>query len=236
MGPVGRPNLFGGDEMRQSNRRHSDRQRTWPAAAMIAVLAILAAPLSAVVIPLSTAATVDDLFAGAAAPAGALLVEGVASPTFDVNVYSQAYTDGNEFAYLYQLDNSPGSADPVEMFTVSPFTGAGAAVDMGYLTDAVPPGFLPAVDQEPEPTGNMNLSGPILSFYYTSRADFDIDPGQRSYVMYVRSEIPPDLIWGNVIDGSSGTARVVGPVPEPGTMLLLATGVSAGLFRRRRRL
>ena len=219
--------------MRQ--KKHSDRCRTWRAAAMVGALAVLAGPLSAVVIPLSTAATVDDLFAGVAAPAGALRVEAVATATFNVEIYSRAFTDGDEFAYLYQLRNDVGSADPLEMFTVSPFTGAGVAVDMGYLTDAVPAGFLAAVDQDPEPTGNMNVSGPLLSFYYTSRADFDIDPGQNSGVMYVKSEIPPDLIWGNVIDGSVASTMVVGPVPEPGTMLLLASGASAGLFRRRRR-
>ena len=214
--------------------RHSDRHRTWPAAAMIAVLAVLAAPLSAVVIPLSTAATVDDLFAGPAAPAGGLMIEAVSASTFDVSVYSQAYSDGKDFAYLYQLANDAGSPDPLEMFTVSPFIGADAAVDMGYLTGAVPPGFV-AADQEPEDTGNMNLSGPLLSFYYTSRADFDIDPGQNSSVMYVKSQIPPDLIWGNIIDGSVASTMVVGPVPEPGTMALLVCGASAGLVRRVRR-
>jgi hypothetical protein len=218
-----------------TQKEHSDRCRTWRAAAMVGALAVLAAPLSAAVIPLSTAATVDDLFAGVAAPKGLLKVEAVASATFDVTIYSQAYSDGDEFAYLYQLRNDAGSPDPLEMFTISPFTGADATVDMGYLTDAVPAGFLAAVDQEPEPTGNMNLSGPLLSFYYTSRADFDIDPGQNSNVMYVKSEMPPDLIWGNVIDGSVVSTMVVGPVPEPGTMLLLAAGASAGLLRRRRR-
>ena len=153
--------------------RHSDRHRTWPAAAMIAVLAVLAAPLSAVVIPLSTAATVDDLFAGPAAPAGGLMIEAVSASTFDVSVYSQAYSDGKDFAYLYQLANDAGSPDPLEMFTVSPFIGADAAVDMGYLTGAVPPGFL-AADQEPEDDGPSEAFSVRLS---TGRATVTLPHG-----------------------------------------------------------
>ena len=106
---------------------------------------------------------------------------------------------------------------------------------MGYLTGSVPSGFLSGVDQLPEPTGNVNTSGPILSFYYTSRADFDIDPGQQSSVMYVMSDLAPDLIFGNIINGTTSTQEVIGPVPEPTTLVVLIVGGLVGVLLGRRR-
>ena len=192
------------------------------------------------VIDLDTFATVDDLFlTGTVLPVGddVNYWEKVIQK-LDVGVYSQAYTNGTEYAYLYQVDNkgSGASSDPVELFTLSPFYGADDSVKMGYLTDAVAPtGFLSEPYDNPELKAYVNLSGPIISFYYTSREGYQIVNGKHSAVMYVLSNLSPDLIWGNVINGLTASDEVVGPLPEPGTIALISVGGLAILLRRRRR-
>ena len=224
------------ERVEQMTATRGRNERVRRAVVIITLLAAVgvASHASAAVITLGTAATVDGLFAGTAQPVGSVLLSQVVTTPLSVDIYSQAYTDGSEYAYLYQLDNKTVSTDPVEMFTLSPFAGADENVVMGYLTGQVPSGFLSGVDQNPEPTGNFNPSGPLLSFYYTSRAGFDIDPGQQSAVMYVMSDLSPDLIWGNVIDGATGSDEVVGPVPEPASASLLVLGLGVVLRRRRR--
>ena len=53
--------------------------------------------------------------------------------------------------------------------------------------------------------------------------------------MYVVSDLPPDIINGNVIDGVVGTGPVVGTVPEPATALYLILGGLSLLVLYRRR-
>lgn len=204
-------------------------------AAVAAMLFIMTAPLSAGLITLQTAASINDLFATTPTAVGTTSMVTAITDTFNVNVYSQAYTDGSKYVYLYQLDNSSQSSHPVEILTLAPVFGATANVQMGYLTGTVPEGFLSGSTIVPESTGSLNVAGPILSFYYTTRADNEIMPGNRSAVMYVVSQYRPDQINGSVIDGNTATHLVVGPVPEPATMALLAMGGVTMLFRRRTR-
>jgi hypothetical protein len=203
-------------------------------AAVAAVLFIITAPLSASVITLQTAASINDLFTTTPTAVGTTSMVTAITDTFNVDVYSQAYTDGSTYVYLYQIGNSSQSSHPVDVFTLAPVFGATANVQMGYLTDAVPAGFLSGSAIAPESTGSLNTAGPILSFYYTNRADDDIMPGNHSAVMYVVSQYRPDQINGSVIDGNTATHLVVGPVPEPATMALLAIGGMTMLFRSRR--
>jgi len=175
---------------------------------------VFASYSSATVVTLGTAGTVSDLFSSTATPDGSILVTDFNTNTFGVDVYSQAYTDGSKYAYLYQLDNMVGSMDPVELFTLSPFAGADENAVVGYLTGTVPTGFLPGVDQSPEPTGNVNASSQIISFYYTSRASFDLNPGQQSAVMYVMSDLAPDLIWGILLTAPRLQRKLSDPFPN----------------------
>ena len=189
------------------------------------------------IITLVPADTVDDLLDGTVSPIGSVRISPSDVERLDVVIYSQAYMNEThtQYAYLYQVDNKITSTDPVEMFTLSPFYGADETVQMGYLTGDEPLGFLDAPYKDPQPKGWVNPSGPIISFYYTWLAGDPIQPGERSPVMYVLSDLSPDLIWGNVINGLTATEEVVGPVPEPGTITLISVGGLAILLRRRRR-
>lgn len=208
--------------------------REWRIIISAAVVCLLSVGASASLINLQTAAIVDDLFASTAQPIGSVTTSSASAATLNVDLLSQAYTDGNTYAYLYQVSVLSDSDHPVEAFSVADFMDATSNVTMGYLTGDAPAGFLLA-DIDPESTGGFNGLGPILTFYYTSRFENEIPPANNSAVMYVLSDLSPDMILGNVINGTTGTASVVGPVPEPATMALLGLGAAALVSRRRRR-
>ena len=153
-----------------------------------------------------------------------------------VRVLNQAYTDGaGLYAYLYQVDNNLDQSEAfVEVFTLAPWTGAAADIQMGYLTGTLPAGFMSG-GQAPWDTANANISvGPTLSFYYLDAFDKAMYAGEHSVVMYVLSELSPDVIIGNVINGSVASGSVVGPlVPEPTTVALLGLGAVVLLRKRR---
>ena len=136
--------------------------------------------------------------------------------------------------YLYQVNNVGGASSLVEQFTLSPFTGADGSTNLGYLTGGIPAGFLASPSgQMPGPNAYINApAGPLVTFYYSGASNAEIESGEHSVVMYLKSSRAPDLITGQVIDGSSASGLVAGPtVPEPGALGLLAlTGL--GLLRR----
>jgi len=149
------------------------------------------------------------------------------------DVLNQAYVDedGITYAYLYQVDNDLQHF--IEVFTLAPFAGASGNTEMGWLTGDIPTGFLPG-GNTPWTTGNVNTSvGPTVTFYYLDAFGDAIFTGQHSVVMYVVSDLPPDEIVGNIINGLVASGDVVGPVPEPATIALLGLG-SFVLMRKRR--
>ena len=163
-----------------------------------------------------------------------LLTTVMNSQSIQADVFSRAYADdAGLYAYLYQVENT-GTAgySAIELFTLWPFTDATDNTRMGWLSDT-PTGFL-ASGQAPESTGFID-DLPVVSFYYGKRNACDIDIGENSRVMYVLSALAPGEILGNVIGGSVGSGDVVGPVPEPGTWMLLASGLAVLVVYRRRR-
>ena len=143
-------------------------------------------------------------------------------------VYSQVCSLGDWYVYLYQVDNTGVTGNSsVELFSLGEFTGSVADGQIGYLTDTgLPTGFFSG-GRAPEDEGYIDdstLNGLEISFYYGKTAHRSIAPGQDSRVMFIVSNLAPGMVVGNVIDGIVATGPVVGPVPEPGTLVLLGGG------------
>jgi hypothetical protein len=142
---------------------------------------------------------------------------------------------------LYQVVNTgTAGSSSVEEFSVASFFGADpCTVELGYLTDATPPsGFLgdgeiPWITAGVDPT---TTGGPTFSFNYQQIFGNSIAPGGNSAVMYIVDSAPVGEVTGNVIDGSVATGQVVGPVPEPATMVMLSLGALAMIRRRRKKI
>jgi hypothetical protein len=207
--------------------------------------AALATPSSASPITLGQK-TLAQLFVGVGdtpvSNAGNIMITTMTAPLvgtiLNADVYSACYknTEG-KYVYLYEIDNNGGpNYHPVELFTIFPFFGSNVLTtnEMGYITgSSVPTGYLAAA-QNPESVGNVNANN-TLSFYYGLRYGYDIAVGENSTVMYVISPWGPTTITGNIIDGTVATGPVVGPVPEPATMAILAIGGGLVLLRSKRR-
>ena len=187
-----------------------------------------------------TPADFDSLLGGSLVADGGLVTSDMSTGNLHTTVVSQAFTDGDgNYAYLYQVKNTGTTgASIIEVFTTTPYFGASGATDAGYLTANAPTGF-DLGDQVPRGASIHVPSGPTISFGFPSPWDFGdtdyaIDPGEDSVTLYILSTGEPGTITGNVIDGTIGSGPVVGPIPEPCTLVLLAMGACLSLSRRGR--
>ncbi|MDP6542672.1 MAG: PEP-CTERM sorting domain-containing protein [Phycisphaerae bacterium] len=164
-------------------------------------------------------------------------------------IVSQAFADNSgAYLYLYQISNNNGQDNhhTITRFTANPYAQGQGGISLGYLTDNanVPSAFSSGeqgqlyraplygdIDADAGPTVGFNYPVGIPLF---GVPDSYIGQGEKSLVMYIQTDIPPGLVTGNIINGGVQSGMVVGPVPEPATLSLLALG---GLFvlRRRRR-
>ncbi|MBL7134461.1 MAG: PEP-CTERM sorting domain-containing protein [Phycisphaerae bacterium] len=190
------------------------------------------------VIPLS-GQSLTDLLGVSHQPVGTLLETDMNNGNLLAEAHSRAYTDGaGLYAYLYQVHNvgEPGNA-AIEMLTLCPFTGADDFTSLGWLTGDDFPGEFSSGGQDAETDAFVDVlsTGPEISFYFAKKAGKSIDVGEHSVVLYVMSDLEPDQIIGNVINGSVASGPVVGPVPEPATIGMLLCGAVMIVKRRRRR-
>ena len=205
---------------------------------VIALLLFTLPSTEAAVVTINTSSLEGLLGAGYAAETTFEIKTLGGEASFEAEVYSQCFSDGEgEYIYLYQVRNTtPSGYAPIEFFTLWPFTGADENTEIGYLDADIPTDFYETPVQVPHSSGVIEPldTGPLITFYYNLLFDKAIDPGEYSVVMYVESQLEPNEIYGSVINGSSYTTTVVGPVPEPATMILLGLA-SLGMMGRRRR-
>ena len=180
--------------------------------------------------PVSLSSTLDDLVGGNPVLVGTDVVTTILNgDSIRAEIISAAFSgDGGDYVYLYQVKNvGTAGNSAVEMFTLWPFRCVNGTMSIGRLSGAKPAGFLPGgvegadtafIDEMPQ--------GAVISFYFTKLYGQQIDVGQYSAVLYVKSEYAPDMIVGNLIGGTAESGPVVGPVvvPEPGSIAYLAIG------------
>jgi hypothetical protein len=209
---------------------------------MAAVLVIGGIAQATPIYVATTGADFATLLGGAATSIGSPVVSNYSGGDLSATVTSQAFTDGaGNYLYLYQVKNvGPLDSDIVTRFTASPFADADSQISLGYLTANIPASFLLG-DQTPF-YADVNVgASPTVGFNFPVGIPFVIPdsfiaPGKSSKVLYVESSLAPGLVTGNIIDGQVYSGLVVGPVPEPGTLVLLVTaglGVLAYVWRKR---
>jgi hypothetical protein len=217
---------------------------TTPVVMFVVLILGLAAPIANATNITLVGDSMTGLLGSSYSPATPLLTLNASNGVLSSVVYSEAFTDGQGlYLYLYQLWNTgtPVINSSVEMFTIGPVAGTVTPGDLGYLTEEYPTGFLGDPQQLAESVASVKslLGGLDVSFYYTSRADMEIEPGEHSCIMYLLSRQQPGMILGSVIDHQTSTGKVVGPVPEPGTLALLSMAglmaSTAGWFAASRR-
>ena len=184
-----------------------------------------------------------------AAPGGTLLAsntESVTTPHWS-GTFRTAVVDGPEAGvnldFYYQVTNASGSTDALARVTGSDFpNGFSTALQQ---TAAASFGLFTAGNQAAA-SGDRGTLGVVgFNFFPGTSGTGKIDPGETSYTLIVRTNATTyGPGYSGITNGTATTVNsfmptgqppIVGPIPEPGTLALLASGLLAagGVARRR---
>lgn len=176
----------------------------------------------------------------AAAPGGTVLdtASGTLTTPHWSGTYSTSVVDGPEAGvnldFYYQVTNGSASSDALGRVTGADFNNA-------FITNVIQTatafsGFV--AGGQSAFTGDRDMFGVVgFNFLPGTSGTGKIDPGESSYILIIRTNATtyePGVMA--VINGTatfasafqpSGQPPLVGPIPEPGTMALLATGLLA---------
>lgn len=151
-----------------------------------------------------------------------------------VSVSSAVYSNGASFLYVYQVVN--GSTSTLSRYTMSAFQGLSSNSEMGYFVGNQPTGFAAAGANPVSSTTSDITTSPTVGFNFRDgQGGAGISPGSSSSVLFVLSEYSSgtNTISGQVLGSSGAFGQVVGPVPEPATIALLALGSLAIGIRKK---
>jgi hypothetical protein len=173
-------------------------------------------------------------------PPGTLLASLLApfsSTRFSGTIESAVYRETSGMLdFYYQVMNSANSIDPIARETDSVFSGFSTSV--AFRSDGasgVGNGFVNG-GRAPT-TADRNVNGSVVGFEFPPSLLTEIDPGLHSDVLVISTNAT-NFAAGNasVIDGTTFTAASFQPasaVPEPGSMLLLGSGLMSLVAMRR---
>jgi hypothetical protein len=131
--------------------------------------------------------------------------------------------DYDEYLYTYRVFNQVDSSVGLELFSVGIFEGA----------DAYKPGFEFGLgDDEVAPTAIYVVGEPAQSVTSLFLLE-PLDVGEYSTLLTFWSGDAPEMGYGTLNGGGiSHVGGLPAPVPEPGSILLLAAGAMAALADR----
>jgi hypothetical protein len=137
--------------------------------------------------------------------------------SIDGTLENSVYFDSVTGVYTYVHELTPSKASVSELNTQFPVSGFNGVA--GWLFSSTTLTF--SIELDPDLTLDWSTLG-------TWAAGDDV-------TFFFQSTVPPGVGSYAVIDGFVGVGESYAPVPEPGTLLLLGSGISALALRRRRK-